>query len=275
MPELPEVETIVQGLRHCILAKQIISVQVRHKKPLGNLNEQEFKNFFRREIVQNIERWGKYIHFSFTSGKSMIVHLRMTGKFAYRSNSGSPQPAAHIRIIFTFNDKSALYFQDMRLFATFSLYPPHHTIREKQNLGPDPFARQITAPWFIDVVKNRKIALKSALLDQHVISGLGNIYVCEILHKAGIDPRLTAYKITLGQAQKIINSMRKVLKLALKYNGTTIRDFNGVDSKSGRFQQLLRVYQRAGKLCKTCGQASIQKIKQAQRSTFFCPHCQS
>lgn len=275
MPELPEVETIVRGLRGCILGKLIRSVHVFHKKPLGPLPEKEFKDFLCRETVQAVERLGKYIHFSFSSGKNMIVHLRMTGKFIFRFKPGSFHPATHIRIIFYFNDQSTLSFQDIRLFATFSLYLPHQIIKEKQNLGPDPFAKEITAPWFLDAVKNRKTSLKAVLLDQHVISGLGNIYVCEALHRAGIHPNLSAYKITPSQAGKIINSIRKVLKLALKYNGTTIRDFNGVDNKSGRFQRLLRVYQRAGKLCKTCRKASVQRIKQAQRSTFFCPHCQS
>jgi formamidopyrimidine-DNA glycosylase len=275
MPELPEVETIVEGLRRHILGKRIVSVQVLHKKPLGPVSEKSFKEFLSRQTILNIERWGKYIQFSFSSGKNMIVHLRMTGKFIYRSNTGRPKPHAHIRIIFRLDDKSVLYFQDMRLFATFCLYLPSHTIIEKEKVGPDPFSKKITASWLTDVLKTRKAPLKTILLDQRVISGLGNIYACEILHRAKINPRLSANKMTVDQARALILNMRKVLTLALKYNGTTIRDFNGVDNKSGGFQKLLRVYQRHGKLCESCGRALIQRIKQSQRSTFFCPYCQS
>jgi formamidopyrimidine-DNA glycosylase len=275
MPELPEVETIVKGLRRHILNKCIMSVHVIHKKPLGHVSEKTFIEFLRMQTVQNIERFGKYIQFSFSSGRNMVVHLRMTGKFIYRTTMNDLDPAKHVRIIFNFNDLSVLYFQDIRLFATFSLYLPHRTIGEKQKLGTDPFSKKITASWLIDMLETRKTALKTVLLDQHVISGLGNIYVCEALHRAKLDPRLSANHITVDQARKLINSIRKVLRLALTYNGTTIRDFNGVDNKSGGFQKLLRVYQRSGKLCKSCGKAFIQRIKQSQRSTFFCPYCQS
>jgi formamidopyrimidine-DNA glycosylase len=274
MPELPEVETIVRGLQRYIIGKQVSSVQVLHPKPLGKLTKNQFSQFLIGESFQAIKRHGKYIHFLCESGKSLVVHLRMTGKFIYKNIAETTPALKHIRLIFSFNDQTRLLFQDMRLFATFAVYFPSQTIKEIQNLGPDPFSKQITARWLSDNLKNKKTTLKAILLDQRFLSGLGNIYVCEALHKTGLNPLSPAQELTLAQANRLIQSLRSTLKLALKYNGTTIRDFSGVDRKSGQFQRHLRVYGKNGELCPTCLKANILRIKQNGRSTFFCPYCQ-
>ncbi len=275
MPELPEVETIVRGLRGCIIGKRIRSVRILHAKPLGNLSKARFRDFLLNQTFTAIERIGKYILFIFGGGKKMLVHLRMTGKFIFRAaGRTNDMPDRHIRLIFFLERGVRLIFQDMRLFATFNLYPAGEPVRETAELGPDPFFATLTTGWLTARLRTLKSSLKTVLLNQRVISGLGNIYACEILHDAGLDPCLPAAAVTPAQARRLIVSMRRILRLALKYNGTTIRDFNGVDNKAGEFKKMLRVYGRAGQACLSCSRAQVQKIIQAQRSTFFCPVCQ-
>ncbi len=275
MPELPEVETIVRGLRGCVGGKKISSIQVLHKKPLGRLTKKQFTDFLGSQIITTIRRIGKYLLFDFDSGKKMLVHLRMTGKFIFRRQRENHEyPSKHIRLIFLLHDGSRLLFQDMRLFATFSLYGPNEELREIRKLGPDPFSGLLTADRLQSMLSSRKTALKAVLLNQQVISGLGNIYACEALHRANLHPAFPADNIDRFAARNLLAAIRKVLNLAIKLGGTTIRDFNGVDNKSGNFQNMLRVYGRNGLECKTCRRAVIRKITQAGRSSFFCPVCQ-
>jgi formamidopyrimidine-DNA glycosylase len=275
MPELPEVETIVRGLQGCIIGKRILSVRILHPKPLGSLTGTRFRKFLHNRIFLSVERIGKYLLFTFDNGGKMVVHLRMTGKFIFRADDGAQDtPPRHIRLIFLLDRGARLIFQDMRLFATFNLYRAGEPVRETEELGPDPFSTSLTAGRLTARLRTLKSPIKTVLLNQHIISGLGNIYACEILHDARIDPGLPAAQITPLQARRLIVGMRRILRLALKYNGTTIRDFNGVDNKAGEFKKMLRVYGRAGQVCLSCSQANVQKITQAQRGTFFCPACQ-
>lgn len=273
MPELPEVETIVRGLRDCVLNKTICEVTVLHEKPLAKWSTPDFKNFFRQETIAKIERRGKYILFIFKSNKRLVVHLRMTGKFIYKQAAPSPE-FNHIRLIFSFTDNSTLYYQDLRIFGTFAPFKPLEEITEFKALGPDPFSKTLNPSRLIAILKRNTIPVKNVLLDQHVISGLGNIYACEALFKAKINPLQAANSLNPAQVTTLLKSIRAILRLAIKYNGTTVNDFRSVDNKSGRFQEFLKVYKKQGELCHRCEKAEIIRIKQKQRSTFYCPFCQ-
>jgi formamidopyrimidine-DNA glycosylase len=306
MPELPEVETVVRGLQQMVLYKQITAVEVFHIKPLVNSQPRQFKEFLHNEVIAAIRRLGKYLIFTFQSRKQLVVHLRMTGKFIFLPpapiNSASAHPAdasapamasarqtgaraaqpysasdpkrAHIRLLLRFQDRSTLLFQDVRVFGTFKIYAAGQPLDEERRIGPDPFSSRLTQAWLATSLRKRQQALKVVLLDQKLISGLGNIYVCEALHAARLSPFLPAQRLNLEQARVLIQCIRRVLKRALKYGGTTINDFSHIDEKSGQFQQMLKVYQREGELCNQCGRGRIRRQKQAQRSTYFCPVCQ-
>jgi len=273
MPELPEVETIVKGLRSCVLNKTISKVTVLHVKLLAKRSVIAFKSFLGNETIAQVKRRGKYIVIVFKSNKRLLLHLRMTGKFIYKQAAPSLK-FNHIRLIFNFIDGSILYYQDLRIFGTFSLFNPLEEISEFKALGPDPFSKTLNPSCFIAKLKKRTVPIKNALLDQRLISGLGNIYTCEALFRAKINPLLPSNKLSLAQAATLLKSIRALLTLAIKYNGTTINDFRSVDDKAGRFQKLLKVYQKQGQTCPRCKKAEIIRIKQNQRSTFYCPFCQ-
>lgn len=291
MPELPEVETVVRGLRAIVLHKKITGIEVLHTRPLINSNPRQFKQFLNDEEIEDIERRGKYLIFTFTSRKRMVVHLRMTGKFVYlpppaqvpgetELQVAEQQPdylkeRTHIRFIFHLADHSTLLFQDVRIFGTFKIYPAGQPLDEESKLGLEPFSHELTPEWLVARLQKRTLALKAVLLDQKVITGLGNIYVCEALYAARINPFMPAKQLSPEQAAALIPCIRDVLKRALRYGGTTINDFSHIDEKSGRFQKMLKVYQHKGELCKQCGRGIIACQKLAQRSTYYCPVCQA
>jgi len=275
MPELPEVETIVRGLQKRIIGKTISGVEVLHPKPLGQTTPKELERFVRSQVFRKVERFGKYIHMQFASGKSLVCHLRMTGKYIYSSaNVTKAEERRHIRIIFHFSDQSCLLYKDLRIFGTIKLYADGVTIAEKAKQGREPLSPALTTAYLLEKARRRQVAIKILLLDQSVIAGLGNIYVCEILFRARVSPFLSARDLSSAQAARIIEATREVIKLAIKNNGTSVSDFRNVDDKEGKFQNMLLVYQKTGAACAHCTGGIIQREKQGQRSTFFCPVCQ-
>ncbi|HPN82427.1 MAG TPA: bifunctional DNA-formamidopyrimidine glycosylase/DNA-(apurinic or apyrimidinic site) lyase, partial [Spirochaetota bacterium] len=223
--------------------------------------------------VAGVKRQGKYIRFCLDDGASLVVHLRMTGKFVFVGDPAVPSPDRHLRMVLVFTDDSMLSFMDVRRFGTLRLVSPGETPPELRDLGPDPLQKEMTLQRFRAILGKSRTAVKVLLLDQRRISGVGNIYACESLFRAGIDPRRTADSLTPEEGARLLRELRGILREAIRQNGTTISDFRNVDDKTGAFQHWLRVYERAGQPCRVCGQP-IERIRQAQRSTSFCPHCQ-
>jgi len=223
--------------------------------------------------VAGVKRQGKYIRFCLDDGASLVAHLRMTGKFVFTGPLAPQNPARHLRMVLVFTDGSLLSFMDMRRFGTLRLVSPGETPPELRDLGPDPLQKEMTLQRFRAILGKSRTAVKVLLLDQRRISGVGNIYACESLFRAGIDPRRTADSLTPEEGARLLRELRGILREAIRQNGTTISDFRNVDDKTGAFQHWLRVYERAGQPCRVCGQP-IERIRQAQRSTSFCPHCQ-
>lgn len=292
MPELPEVETVVKGLQKNLPGRRIKQVQVFKEKQLVNITGEFFLKETKGEIFKKITRLGKYIIFHFNSRKKMVAHLRMTGKFIFINNPGAdgdgridgaekaeekkgPKvPEKHIRIRFYLEDGSLLLFQDMRIFGTIAFYMPGEQIGEKEKVGLDPFDPLFSKNWLYEQAKKRKIPIKNFLLDQKALAGLGNIYVCEALFKARISPLIRAADLNPAQAEALARSILEILFLAIKKNGTSVSDYRTVEDKTGEFQNMLKVYQKEGTICPGCKKSPILRIKQAQRSTFYCPVCQ-
>lgn len=275
MPELPEVETVVRGLKGNIIGKKINTVKVFKERMLVNASPGDLQSFCYNEKITDVKRFGKYIHFILTSKKSMVAHLRMTGKFVYVDGSKiNSDDDKFVRIVFLFSDSTSLLFHDVRTFGTIKIYQEYDTIDEKQKTGIDALADDLTGQKLMEIFKRKKANVKSVLLNQQLISGLGNIYVCELLFAAAVDPQKAASLININEAELILKNMREILKTAIKLNGTTISDFRMVDDKTGSFQEMLKVYQKEGVSCPRCKKGIITRIKQNQRSTFYCPNCQ-
>jgi len=230
-----------------------------------------FKKIVENNSILKIERRGKYIIFGLSSNHWMIVHLRMTGKFVLQPHS--TRTKKHDRVIFDLDNHQKLIFSDVRCFGKLEVVENPKIHRGLSLLGLDPWSRKLTANTLKFCLDCRKISIKTALLDQKIIAGLGNIYVSEILFDAGIDPTLPANTLSQKKLSTIIRSMRKILSSALKYNGTSISDYRRVDEKQGLFQNFLKVYGKRDQECSTCS-SKIERIVQNQRSTFLCPTCQ-
>ncbi len=309
LPELPEVQTIVNNLHANILNKKIISIKVLDTKPLINTDSLNFINTIQNNYLSDIYREGKYLIFVFQEPQLLlIIHLRMTGRLLFFNNQQLPDSLKkHTRIIFNFPENEFLVYHDVRRFGTFALYAmksenvvkettfynkvqyskpcipkpsglalwDHNvSIKEKLKLGFDPLNDQLNVSSIAKIFQHKNIPIKNILLDQHIISGIGNIYACEALFLAAIDPQKKAVGLTETEIKLLLNKIKLVLKNALIAGGTTISDYRRADNTKGDYQHKLWVYGLAGELCKKCKKANIVRIKQSQRSTFYCPVCQ-
>ena len=263
MPELPEVQTVINGLTQKVLGKEIKEIiKLRpgtviwqnHVTSLGKIN--------------SIWRRGKYIIIQTSKDLILVIHLRMTGKLIFETDLA--KTSDHARAELVFSDNTKLIFNDVRAFGKIQIVKINEEIEAFQKLGLEPLSDEFDAQYLKNKLKNRKAPIKNILLDQRVISGLGNIYVAEILFRSKIDPRVPGNRLKKKQLESIVSETKTVLKEAIKHNGTTISDFRSVENKTGDFQNFLNVYHK--EYCK-CGHR-IKRIKQAGRSTYYCPVCQ-
>jgi len=265
MPELPEVQTILTGLNKKILNKEIISVFELRKGTIQNFIKDPICDF---GSIISISRRGKFIIFETSNDYKFLIHLRMTGKLIFEKSLY--KKSAHERASFIFADKTKLIFDDVRAFGKIQVYHKKDKIESLEKLGLEPLSNEFNAEYLKQKFKNRKSSIKILLLNQSIIAGLGNIYVCEILFRAKISPQKKGNKLSLKKLDMIVKKTKEVLTQAIKYNGTTISDYRSVEDKTGEFQNFLNVYQK-----KKCPQGhQIKRIKQTGRSTYFCPVCQ-
>ena len=271
MPELPEVETIVRELNAALPGRVVRDVQVFRKNALGKTKPAQFKAALAGRRFGKIGRKGKFLLFQLDPPSHMVAHLRMTGKFIL--SPGLPKPEQHHRVWFHLADGELLVFQDMRCFGTLEVVERLEDSASLRKLGQDPYAPGFTAKWMEAELRDSRTPLKHWLMDQTHIAGLGNIYACEAMFGAEIHPERLASSLSPAEARKLWQVIRRVLARAIRKNGTTISDFQRVDEKFGEFQRYLKVYGREGEPCPACGTA-IARIRQQQRSTFYCPECQ-
>ncbi|MCK4696352.1 MAG: bifunctional DNA-formamidopyrimidine glycosylase/DNA-(apurinic or apyrimidinic site) lyase [Candidatus Cloacimonetes bacterium] len=265
MPELPEVQTIVNGLKKIVLGKKIFSLDEFRKGTIQNFVSENIPEL---GIIISIKRRGKYIIIETSNDYKLIIHLRMTGKLIYES---SPEKiSSHERANFIFEDNKKLIFDDTRAFGKIHIYKKDDKVKALEKLGLEPFSENFNEKYLKKIFKTRKSPIKNLLLNQNIVAGLGNIYTNEILFRAKVSPITKGNKLTLEKLKTIVEHTREVLKEAIKYNGTTISDYRSVEDKTGEFQNFLNVYHK--EYCK-CGH-QIKRIKQAGRSTYYCPVCQ-
>ncbi|MFA5392988.1 MAG: DNA-formamidopyrimidine glycosylase [Candidatus Ratteibacteria bacterium] len=273
MPELPEVETIRRQLVKDVVGKEIREVKVLVPK----LIKETSPVLFRRKIIGteiiNIRRRGKYLIFDLGTRKNKKIlylqaHLKLSGQLLY---SPGPEPAVDYHIRFLFTDGSRLYYHDLRRFGGFTLRSedPEPLL----NLGPEPLTPAFTFECWKRIVLGKNSRIKTFLLDQHRIAGLGNIYATEALFRAGIHPDRRVSTLQPDETKKLYQTIKSILKEALKAGGTSIQDYLKPDGSHGNFQKSLFVYRRKGEPCFRCGNP-IRVQKDGSRSTYFCPSCQ-
>lgn len=273
MPELPEVETIKETLQQLIVNKQIEDVKVHWPKIIKAPDDiEQFKLLLQGETFRHLSRKGKYILF-YLDHYVLISHLRMEGK--YRVVKGNEPVQKHTHVIFSFMDGDELRYNDVRKFGTMHLYPIGEELHlpPLNKLAPDPFEEAFTFDYFFQKLKKTDRFIKNVLLDQTVVSGLGNIYVDETLFKAGVHPLSRSSRLTKKEIQNIYKQAIETLDAAVKLGGTTIRSYVNSQGEMGMFQQELFAYGQENKPCKNCGNP-ITKLKVGGRGTHICENCQ-
>jgi formamidopyrimidine-DNA glycosylase len=265
MPELPEVETIIRGLRPALLGKRILSADLRWKRTLASPSPAKFKQLIQGQQIQDILRRAKFLQFKL-SDYQLIIHLRMSGDL--RVVQAGYKPAKHDRLILKLSDEMTLVFSDPRKFGRVWLV--QDPVETFQNLGPEPLADEFSPGWLHSALHSRHRLLKPLLLDQSFIAGLGNIYTDEALHMARLHPLTRSDSVTLEEAERLWNGIRQVLEEGIRRNGASIDWVY----RGGDFQNHFRVYGREGKTCPVCG-TEIERIVVGQRGTHFCPKCQA
>lgn len=272
MPELPEVETVRRSLLGLIQNKTIKDIHVYYAKIIIG-DPEVFVTALQGRKLLTIDRRGKYLLFRFDHDLTMISHLRMEGKYFVRQ-SIEPENK-HVHVVFEFTDGSVLQYQDVRKFGRMQLVQTgtEAQVSGIKALGPEPFSPDFKVDSFYTALRRHHKAIKQVLLDQHVVTGLGNIYVDEVLWLSQISPLLPANAITRAQAEVLHDNIVQELKMAVDHGGTTIRSYVDANGNTGQFQFDLHVYGRQGQSCERCG-TTIEKIKLGGRGTHFCPQCQ-
>lgn len=272
MPELPEVETTRRGLALHLLGKTIQSLTfmrdgLRFKFPIDLPDHAAGKK------ITGVNRFSKYIVLELgKNAGGILLHLGMSGRLLVQ-DAKSYKPAKHDHVLLQIKGGKLLVFNDARRFGVLDFIVPGQSHRLLDTLGLDPFDAELTPQWLLMQTQNKRVDMKALLMDQTVIAGLGNIYVCEALFDARIHPKRIANTLTLSEAKKLVPAIRKVLNAALDAGGSSLRDYKHASGELGFFQDKFKVYGRAGKPCVRC-KNPVERIVQSGRSTFLCATCQ-
>ena len=275
MPELPEIETIRRGLALCIEGRRIEAVTVRRgdlRRPLPR----DFARRLRGRTIEAVARRAKYLLIGLDSGETVIAHLGMSGRL-YTRNGTRGTAAPHEHLVFALDDGTELVFNDARRFGLFDLAPTeglaNHVLL--RHLGPDPLGAGFDGRVLSAALAGRRAPVKALLLDQRTLAGLGNIYACESLYRAGISPRRSGASVAGARAHRLAEAIAAVLEDAIAAGGSTLRDYVQASGELGWFQHSFKVYARAGEACPRAARGHVvRRIVQSNRSTFYCPLCQ-
>ena len=272
MPELPEVDTVKETLKKFIIGKKITDVLVCFDKIIRYPNVEDFKKEIINQTFTDIRRYGKYLLFDLNQS-TLVSHLRMEGKYYLRKNLD--ERTKHEHIMFALDSGEYLSYHDVRKFGTMELvgHQQENKLNSIKSLGREINSPNLDVSYLYPSIKKSNRPIKSILLDQHVVTGLGNIYVDETLFLAKINPKTLGKKLSYYQIEKIVTSAKATISKAIALGGTTIRTYQSTLGVDGRFQNELNVHTLVGKLCKRCGD-TIVKTKVGGRGTYLCPTCQ-
>jgi len=273
LPELPEAETIVRGLRSAVVGERIRRTRVLHADVLRGPRRAFGAGLRGRQIV-GVDRRGKNVIHRLDDGSVLAVNLGMTGRLLPFPSppQGSARPT-HPAVSFSFESGGTLVFDDQRRFGTVERLSGDAWLERSARMGPEPLDPAFTPDQLHEALGRSRSPVRSWLLDQRRIAGVGNIYAAEALHGAGIHPRRRADRITTLEARRLHESLRRVLRAAIDQGGTTIRDYRNAQGDVGSYGRRLGVYGREGEPCSACG-ARVARIVFSGRSAYFCPRCQ-
>ena len=292
MPELPEVETVRRGLEPAMEGARFTKVDV-HRGDLRWPLQKDFAQRLEGKTVTGMSRRAKYLLTDLSSGDVLVMHLGMSGSFHVFRDDGDKtvgqyyrersKHVAHDHVVFHMSSGAIVTFNDPRRFGSMKIIARQNLDAEPllRGLGPEPLGNAFDAAMLAHACKGKKTSLKAALLDQRIVAGLGNIYVCEALHRARLSPKRLASTIATRsgapneRAERLVDGIKAVLQDAIKAGGSSLRDHKLTDGGLGMFQHNFRVYDREGEPCRTpgCG-GTVKRIVQNGRSTFYCPTCQ-
>lgn len=265
MPELPEVETIKRDLEKVVLGRKITEVCVRNPKVIREPGVAKFKKLLAGATIKNILRRAKLLILELSNGKFLTIHLKMTGQLVYPGGSKNSRVAFHL------SGGKILDLNDQRLFAELRLVDDWRSLEFIQKLGPEP--ADLSLWQFKELLDKKRTAVKTLLMDQTFVSGIGNIYASEILFRAGIHPERRANELTEKEKELLFKAINDILKMAVEHAGSSVDDYVRVSGEKGGYVKYHKVYGREGKECLVC-KTMIKKINQGGRGTYFCPRCQ-
>lgn len=288
MPELPEVETVLRGLEPVMVGQKISNAEIRRPDLRWPFPENMSDRLIGITILK-LHRRSKYILCDLNSGETLLIHLGMSGrmtishsvngakdllaKFKYKH----PLPAKHDHVILDMIDGTRISFNDTRRFGAMDLIETKKLFDHKliKLLGPEPLGNEFNAPYLHSKLKGKTASIKSAMLDQRIVSGLGNIYVCESLWRAGINPKRLSGKVSRKKIDVLVPIIRDVLREAISAGGSSLRDHRQANGDLGYFQHSFAVYGREGKKCSSANCSElVKRIVQSGRSSFYCAKCQ-
>lgn len=282
MPELPEVETVRAGLAPVMEGHVIARADLRRDGLRWPFPPDMAKRLSGAR-VDRLRRRSKYILADLATGETLLAHLGMSGRMQISGTTlgqfhhDNPAPEKHDHVVFEMDTGARITFNDPRRFGAMDLFATGDDARHPllAKLGPEPLGNAFHEDYLVAALAGKKTPVKAALLDQHVVAGLGNIYVCEALHRAGINPRREARRLSAVRVAGLVPVIRSVLQEAIAAGGSSLRDYRQASGELGYFQHTFRVYDREGAECPTpgCG-GTIRRIVQSGRSSFYCPRCQ-
>lgn len=271
MPELPEVETVRKALLLKLQNKKIINITILHNNVFNKNNIEEVKQKIKNQTINDIKRRGKWLVFELDN-YYLLSHLRMEGKYLYRNKSQKVEK--HELVIFNINNEFELRYKDVRKFGKMELVEKDKLNESSlKKLGYEPWDKNLTIAYLKEKYKNKNIPIKTLLLDQSIIVGIGNIYADEILFLSKINPHIKGKDLTEKNLKDIIENTKKVLEKAIKEGGTTIRSYTSEEGVTGLFQNDLNVHMKENEPCLVC-KTKIKKDKIGGRSSYYCSNCQ-
>lgn len=271
MPELPEVETVAQGLRPQLISRTFVDIQVLWERSIDRPDARAFCVALRGASVIGVTRRGKFITLALDTGQTLLTHLRMTGKFLIQRDLDDDP---HTRVRFQLDDGRFLIFSDTRKFGR--MYLVDNPLEVVGELGPEPLSTEFTPQRLAEMLASRRGRIKPLLLNQTFIAGLGNIYTDEALWRARLHPLRTANSLMSDEIARLHKGVVSILQDAIEGGGTSLQDnqYRQPDGGGGAYQNLLAVYGREGDACPRC-HGKIERITLGQRGTHFCPTCQA
>lgn len=281
MPELPEVETVRRGLEDRVVGRNILNVEVGRERSVRRVGREAVIHGLLGTTFVDARRRGKYLLCSLDSGDAVMIHLRMSGRVRVEPQ-GTPRPP-HTHVVLQLAARGGvseeMWFVDPRTFGEVVVYDPlheHEILPELARLGPDPICDEFNGEVLRRQLQGRTGMIKSLLLNQQIVAGVGNIYADEVLHRCGIRWNRSADSLSKKKVDQVASSIVDILQASIESGGSTLDDTQYVDieGNTGSFQDFHRVYGREGQICMTCGKSAIRKVMVAGRSSSYCPRCQ-